>query len=213
MKKYLISLGLLASLGANVQAQDIYGGIGLPGLYTLGYAHPVSQSWGVRGEYAGGLSASANGTDNGVRYDATFKSSRAGLFADWFPFSGGFRLVGGVTANDTKLTVNGVGGPNTTIGNVTTDTTGKKFNVNLKYPSTTAYLGLGYGHHVSTKGLGFYADVGVTLGSFTAEIDTDLVGYNGITQADVDAQKKKMNDSLGGLGYLPSVSVGMVYRF
>lgn len=213
MKKYLISLGLLAGLGANVQAQDIYGGIGLPGLYTLGYAHPVSQSWGVRGEYAGGLSASANGTDNGVRYDATFKSSRAGLFADWFPFNGGFRLVGGVTANDTKLTVNGVGGPNTTIGNVTTDTTGKKFNVNLKYPSTTAYLGLGYGHHVSTKGLGFYADVGVTLGSFTAEIDTDLVGYNGITQADVDAQKKKMNDSLGGLSYLPSVSVGMVYRF
>lgn len=213
MKKYLISLGLLASLGANVQAQDIYGGIGLPGLYTLGYAHPVSQSWGVRGEYAGGLSASASGTDNGVRYNANFKSSRAGLFADWFPFSGGFRLVGGVTANDTKLTVNGVGGPNTTIGNVTTDTTGKKFNVNLKYPSTTAYLGLGYGHHVSTKGLGFYADVGVTLGSFTAEIDTDLVGYNGITQADVDAQKKKMNDSLGGLGYLPSVSVGMVYRF
>ncbi|MBI2745312.1 MAG: hypothetical protein HYX45_06975 [Burkholderiales bacterium] len=213
MKKYLISLGLLAGLGANVQAQDIYGGIGLPGLYTLGYAHPVSQSWGVRGEYAGGLSASANGTDNGVRYDATFKSSRAGLFADWFPFNGGFRLVGGVTANDTKLTVNGVGGPNTTIGNVTTDTTGKKFNVNLKYPSTTAYLGLGYGHHVSTKGLGFYADVGVTLGSFTAEIDTDLVGYNGITQADVEAQKKKMHDSLGGLSYLPSVSVGMVYRF
>lgn len=213
MKKYLIGLGLLASLGANVHAQDIYGGIGLPGLYTLGYAHPISKSWGVRGEYAGGLSASASGTDNGVRYDATFKSSRGGLFADWFPFSGGFRLVGGVTANDTQLTVNGVGGPNTTIGNVTTDTTGKKFNVNLKYPSTTAYLGLGYGHHVSTKGLGFYADVGVTLGSFTAEIDTDLVGYNGITQADVDAQKKKMNDSLGGLGYLPSVSVGMVYRF
>lgn len=213
MKKRLVSSILLASLGSHIQAQDIYGGIGLPGLYTLGYAQPLGTKWGVRGEYAGGLSASASGTDNGVRYDANFKSNRAGLFADWFPFSGGFRLVGGVTANDTKLNVNGVGGPNTTIGSVTTDTTGKKFNVSLKYPSTTAYLGLGYGHHVSTKGLGFYADVGVTLGSFTAEIDTDLVGYNGITQADVDAQKKKMNDSLGGLGYLPSVSVGMVYRF
>lgn len=213
MKKHLVGLLLLAGLASQPQAQDIYGGLGLPGLYTLGYAHPLGKSWGLRGEYAGGLSANVSGRDNGVRYDANFKSNRAGLFADWFPFNGGFRLVGGLTANDTKFSVNGVGGPNTTIGSVTTDTTGKKFNVNLKYPNTTAYLGLGYGHHVTTRGLGFYADVGVTIGSFTADIDTDLVGYNGITQADVDAQKKKMNDSLGGVGYLPSFSVGMVYRF
>lgn len=213
MKKHLIGLALLAGLGADVQAQDVYGGLGLPGLYTLGYAHPIGSRWGLRGEYAGGLSASGSGTDSGMRFDATFKSSRAGLFADWFPFSGGFRLVGGITANDTSLYVGGVGGPNTTVGSVTTDTTGKKFNLSLKYPSTTAYLGLGYGHHATSKGLGFYADVGITLGSFSADIDTDLVGYNGITQADVDEQKKKMNDSLGGLGYLPSFSVGMVYRF
>ena len=51
------------------------------------------------------------------------------------------------------------------------------------------------------------------FGSFTADVSTNLVGQNGITQADVDAQKQSMNDSLGGLKVLPSVSLGMVYRY
>lgn len=41
-----------------------------------------------------------------------------------------------------------------------------------------------------------------------------LVGTNGaITQADVDAQTKTMRDSIGGLSVLPSVSIGLTYRF
>lgn len=55
MKKCLVSLIFLTGLGSHSQAQDIYGGLGLPGLYTLGYAQPLSNRWGVRGEYAGGL--------------------------------------------------------------------------------------------------------------------------------------------------------------
>jgi len=215
MKKQMLWLAALATISAGAQAQDIYGGLGLPGLYTLGYAHPMGSSWGLRGEYAGGLSANTSGTDNGVSYNATLKSSRTALFADWFPFSGGFRLVGGITANDTKLDVNSTGTGTATINGKTISMVGNYFNVNLKYPTATPYLGLGYGHQVTAKGLGFYADVGVTFGSFTADVNTNVVGASGgtITQADVDAQKQKMNDSLGGLKYLPSFSAGMVYRY
>lgn len=214
MKKQLIGLALLAGLGASVQAQDIYGGIGLPGLYTLGYAHPMGSSWGLRGEYAGGLSWTGSGTDNGISYDASLKASRAGLFADWFPFGGGFRLVGGLTANDMKLDLNSQGSGTATVNGKTVNMSGNYFNVRLKYPTATTYLGVGYGHQAAaSKGLGFYADVGVTLGSFSSEVDTNLVGQAGITQADVDAQKQEMNDSLAGLKYLPSVSLGLVYRY
>jgi len=213
MKKQLICLAALASLGASVQAQDIYGGLGLPGLYNLGYAHPMSSGWGLRGEYASGLSWTGTGTDNGVTYDAALKFSRAGLFADWFPFSGGFRLVGGVTANDMKFDVNAQGTGTATINGKPVSMVGNHFNVNLKYPTATPYLGIGYGHQMADKGLGFYADLGVTFGSFTADVATNLVGQQGITQADVDAQKQKMNDSLAGLQYLPSVSAGLVYRY
>ena len=218
MKKHLICLAALATLGlgSSVQAQDIYGGLGMPGLYTLGYAHPMGGSWGLRGEYASGLSWTGSGTDNGVSYSASIKSSRAGLFADWFPFGGGFRFVGGITANDQKMDINALGTGTATINNKPVNMSGHYFNMNLKYPTATPYLGIGYGHQMTTKGLGFYADLGVTFGSFAADLSTDLGGsgnVGGVTQADVDAQKQQMNESLGGLKYLPSFSAGMVYRY
>jgi hypothetical protein len=217
MKKQLLVLSVLAALGTQTQAQDIYGGLGLPGLYTLGFAQPVASSWGLRGEYATGLNVSGSGSDSGVNYDANLKSSRAGLFADWFPFGGGFRFVGGVTANDMRFNINSQGTGTASINGNSVNMAGHYFNMSLKYPTASTYLGVGYGHHASSKGLGFYADVGVTFGSFTADVNTDLVGTSGsggaITQADIDAQKQKMNDSLAGLRYLPSVSLGLVYRY
>lgn len=224
MKKHLVRLAALAVLGSTAtlaQAQNVYLGVGLPNVYAIGYAHPMGDSWGLRGEYAGGTSLSSSGTSEGIQYDAKFKSSRAGVFADWFPFGGGFRVVGGVTSNDTKLDVNARGTTATIDGN-TVNLSGKYFNVAMKYPTATPYLGIGYGHQKAEKGLGFYFDLGVSFGSFTADVDTNLVGTaavdaNGnattITQQDVDAEKKKLNDSLAGLSVLPSVSLGLVYRF
>lgn len=217
MKKHSLILGLLVALGGSVQAQDVYGGLGLPGLYTLGVAQPVSNSWGVRGEYATGLSLTGSGSDSGINYDANLKSSRAGIFADWFPFGGGFRFVGGITANDLRFNLNSQGTGTASINGNSVNMAGHYFNMSLKYPTASTYLGIGYGHHAATKGLGFYADVGVTFGAFSADVTTDLVGVGGsggsITQADIDAQKQKMNDSVAGLRYLPSVSLGLIYRY
>lgn len=209
-----VAVATLASTAGLSQAQDLYGGLGLLNIYTLGYAHPMSDSWGVRGEYAGGLSRDFSGTDNGVNYNATLKSSRAGLFGDWFPFGGSFRFVGGITANDTKFDINSASSGTATINGKTVNMAGNYFNVQAKYPAATPYLGIGWGHHAGTgKGLGFYADIGVTFGSFTADVSTNLVGQGGITQADVDKQKQDMNDSLAGYKVLPSFSVGINYRF
>lgn len=223
MKKLLVNLAVLATLSSAAtltQAQSLYGGIGVPGIYTLGYAHSMGASWGLRGDYAGGLSATGTGTDNGVSYEATIKASRAGLFADWFPFNGGFRLVGGVTANDMKVDVNAVGTGTATINgkpvnmaNIDGAGTRGIFNVRAKFPTASPYLGIGYGHQAGSKGLGFYFDLGVMIGTFTADVETNLVGQAGITQADVDKQKQDMNDSLAGLTMIPSVSLGLRYNF
>ncbi len=217
MKKRIIHTAALAVLGCAAslaQAQSVYGGLGLPGLYTLGYAHSMGANWGLRGDYASGLSATGSGTDNGVTYNATVKASRTGVYADWFPFGGSFRVVGGVTANDMKVEINSIGSGTATINGKQVSMVGNYFNVRAKYPTATPYLGVGWGHHASAeKGLGFYADVGVMFGSFTAEVETNLVGQAGITQADVDKQKQDMNDSLAGYKVIPSFSVGMRYRF
>jgi len=197
-----------------VQAQEVYGGLGLPGLVAVGYAQSLSPSWGLRGEYAGGLDISKDGASDGVNVNGRFRASRAGLFADWHPFAGGFRLVGGLTANDIRADLNSVGTGTATINGIAVNMSGQTFNVSIKYPTTTPYLGLGWGHRGdASKGLGFYSDIGITFGAFTVDVNTSLVGQNGITQSDVDAQTQKMRDSLSQFNFYPSLSVGMSYRF
>jgi hypothetical protein len=214
MKKQLVMLAALAAICGVAQAQDSYIGLGLPGLYTLGYAYSMSPTLGVRGEYAGGLSVNKDGNQDGVNVIGNFKASRLGAFADWFPIGGGFRLVGGLTANDIKADLNGVGSGFSTINGKSVDMTGETFNVQVKFPTTTPYLGIGYGHQKSdVKGFGFYADLGVMIGTFTADTTTSLVNKKGVTQADVDAQTQKIRDSLSGLSALPSASLGLLYRY
>ena len=214
MKKQLVLLVALATIGSAACAQDSYFGVGLPGLYTLGYAYSTSPSLGFRGEYAGGLSVNKDGNQEGVNVTGTLKASRFGAFADWFPLGGGFRLVGGLTMNDIKADFNGVGSGTSTINGKPVVMTGETFNVQVKFPSTTPYLGIGYGHQKSdVKGFGFYADLGVMVGTFTAETTTSLVSNGKATQADVDAQTQKIRDSLGSLSVLPSASLGLLYRY
>ena len=216
----LVVLG--TGLSTRAQAQEVYAGLGFPGLYSLGYAHQFAPAFGVRAEYATGLSFNLDSNQEGVTSTGGFKASRFGAFADWFPFDGNFRLVGGITMNDIKGNISGVSTGTFTINQYKVELLNESFDVGIKFPDTTPYLGFGYGHQQSeNKGLGFFADVGVMLGSFTVYANTSLVGKRVIAgqqvqflqQSDVDAETKKINDTLGFIGVFPSISLGLLYRF
>jgi len=219
----LLLLSAMAVCGAAhsesaAPARDIYFGSGLPGLVGLGYASPMGDTWGLRAEYAGGLKLSQDGTSNGVAYAGSVNASQLGGFVDWFPFGNGFRLVGGITANDIKAGLIGNGTGTATINGKTVSMAKQTFNVDIKFPSTTPYLGIGYGHQKTEEpGLGFYADFGVMFGAFTSGVSTTLtngpIGGVTITQADVDAQTQNMRNSLANVNYLPRISIGASYRF
>ena len=87
--------------------------------------------------------------------------------------------------------------------------------MNVKFPITTPYIGIGYGREASqVKGWGFYADLGAKIGTFDIDVTTrNVVGTNGITQADVDKQAQDMRDAGGDYSVLPSFSLGATYRF
>lgn len=221
MKKLAVAAAALACLGA--QAQNIYGGVGAPGVLTLGYAMPMGKAsglsgdWGLRGEFAGGISVSRSVTEDGNTLSAKLSANRVGAFADWFPADSGFRLVGGLTFNDMKVSLNASATGDIEINGKTASLSGERFNITVKYPTTTPYLGIGWGHRASKdKGLGFYADLGVTVGAFKATVDTSLVGKSAdggattITQADVDAQIQDLRDALKKLSVVPSASVGLI---
>ena len=94
---------LLAALLAcsAVQAQDsnnsfenVYVGLGATSILSVGYAKPINNSWGMRGEFAITPKLTFNDTVSSGSASVSVKSSRVGLFADWFPFDNQLRLVG-----------------------------------------------------------------------------------------------------------------------
>ena len=212
LKKYG-SFAFFAAVAASAQAGDIYGGIGFPGI-SLGYAQSIAPNIGLRGEYTGGLNISRNGQRNGVDFNGNFKAQSVSALVDYFPMDSGFRLTGGLNFNTTKFTLNSTGVGTATINGKPVNLAGETFNLEVKQPGVTPYLGVGYGFKPDNKpGFGFYADVGVMIGKFNTTTSTSIVGKQGITQADVDAQTASVRDNVSKMSVLPKLSVGVSYRF
>lgn len=210
--KTSIALAAIACACTTTHAGEMYGGIGFPG-YTLGYTQPYSNSVTLRGEFAGGLSIDKNGLREGVTYKGNFKSNRIGAYADWHLGGSGVHFTGGLTGNDIAFDLKSNGG-NGTIGGQPVNLTGEYFNVQLKYPTITPYLGVGFGHKpVTDKGWGFFANLGVTFGKFKVSYDTSVVASGKATQAQVDTELQKVRDGANKLSVLPAASLGLSYRF
>lgn len=209
-----LAIALIAAPLRPAHAGEVYGSIGLPGV-MLGYAQPLGPQLGVRADLATLGNRSRDGTEEGIAYSGTLKTQRIGLFADWFPLGGSFRLSGGLTVNDYRLDMAATGAGGTlTIGNTTyTTTADDRFDVRIKFPSTTPYLGIGWGHHNASTGLRFSADLGAMIGK--AKVSGTVSGpqAQNVSQADIDAELAELRDGVGRVKFIPQLSVGIGYSF
>lgn len=214
MKKTLLTAVMLAAASTAAQAGDLYLGLGFP-TYTLGYAHTLNDAFALRGEYSGLGTVKRDTVEDGINYQVRLKHQVVGAYGDWHPTGGGFRVVGGITLNDTKFNLVATGANATAnINGKAVSLAGENYTVDLIYPKVTPYVGVGYGFSPrNTPGFAFYVDAGVTIGKFKATTTTTLVGKNGITQADVDAETSELRESTAKLSALPKISVGVSYRF
>ncbi len=213
IRKLLTAAVLTAGAGAAL-AGEIYAGAGLPGV-MLGYAHPLNSSFTLRGDWATLGTRTKQQAENGIVYDAEVGFNRVGLFADWF-YWGGMRITGGMTFNNLKLNLvaRGDGATQFQIGNNPPVTPGpdERLSVSVKYPKSTPYLGLGYGHQAST-GFGFLFDLGASFGKASvSETHTGTI-LNSIPQAQYDAELTELRDGVAKLKFIPQVSIGLNYRF
>lgn len=201
------------SVGQAACAAELYTGIGVPGV-MLGVAQPLGPLFGVRADYMTLGKRDERRTEEGIAYDATLKTGRTALLADWFPFGGPFRFTAGATSNQHKIDLLATGaGGSLTIGNTTYTTTAQdRFRVFVKFPTTTPYIGLGWGHH-GGSGLRFAADIGASIGR--AKVSYELSGPNAgaISQADIDAELAQLRDGVGKVRVVPQLSVGLGYSF
>ena len=212
IKRTLGMVALAAAAMAGAHAGEVYGGIGLPGL-MLGYAQPLNDRVTLRADVATLGSRSANRTENSISYNGTVKVQRAGVFADWFVLRGGLRATGGVTFNRIGLDL----GARTALGEKITIngvdyTDGGSLDVSIKFPNTTPYLGIGWGHHAG-KGLSFVWDLGASVGrsKVTAELGGALKTV--VPQANLDAELADIRDGVGKVRIFPQVSFAVSYKF
>lgn len=211
MARHSVFVPALAALMlGNAHAAEVYTGIGFPGA-TLGVGTALGDAVTLRAEAAGGINISRDGQREGLTYKGKLKSGRGALFLDWYPFGGTFRLTGGVTANDIKIDLDGSGSSGT-INGKPVNLSGETFKLQVKYASSTPFLGFGWGH-TPTAGFGGFLDIGAHFGKFDATAQTTVVGKFGVTQADVDAEVQKVRDKLDQLKVLPSLTFGLTYKF
>ena len=216
MKHTLTALAVLSLAGGfatGAQAQEVYTGIGTHGL-MLGYAQALSPDFTLRGDVASAGSRTRQETEEGINYDGKLTYNRVGLFGDWFAFGNGFRVTGGVTFNNMKLDLVARGnGQPITIGNNSypTDST-DRLDVKIEFPKTTPYLGIGYGHQLSS-GWGFVFDLGASIGK--AKVSETHSGNNLslASQADIDAELAQIRDGAGKVKAIPLLAIGFNYRF
>ena len=143
MRTALAAATVFAGLSAlcPAHAGEVYTGLGIPGI-GLGYAHPVSERFTLRGDVYSLGSRNENTVEDGINYRANYKLHRAALLADWFPFAGTFRLTGGVAFNSYRIMLDANGSSGSiTIGDRTYITTAADgLNMQIKFPSSTPYL-------------------------------------------------------------------------
>jgi hypothetical protein len=205
-------LALAAGCGA-AQAGEVYSNIGLPGV-MFGYAQPVNSFFGVRADLATIGESKGQRLEDGINYEGKLRLDRAAFLMDWFPFEGRFRFTGGVTANQYKLDLLATGaGGSLTIGNTTyTTTANDRFTVAVKFPTSTPYLGFGWGHNAGSR-LRFSVDVGAMIGR--AKVSYLLTGpvAQQVTQQDIDAELAELRDGVGKVRAVPQITFGAGWSF
>lgn len=198
---------------STARAGELYLAGGVPGV-MLGYSQPVGLHFGVRADYASIGTRKDRRTEDGISYDATLKADRTALLADWFPFAGSFRLTTGLTANQYKLDLLATGaGGSLTIGRTTYNTTAQdQFRVQVKFPSSTPYLGFGWGHG-NGSGLRFSFDIGAKIGKATVNYALSGPLASQVSQADIDAELTELRDGVGKIRAIPQLTLGLGYSF
>lgn len=223
MKHSALVFGLMAAISSgSVLAQDfgIAAQAGTTGIALQG-GMGINDSFGLR-LTLNAFSQDKSGTESNVNYDATADLRSGGLFADWYPFQGGFRVSTGLflNKNEINLTGNPSGGTYDINGTTYQASDLGSLTGKLDYGQKVApYLGLGWGHLGKKSGFSFMADVGVL---FTGEPDVALNGTCNPSlpvmtcdqlQADIAAEEAQLKGEMGDANIWPVISLGVGYTF
>ena len=166
-----------------------------------------------------GFSYDTDGTESGVDYDIDLKLFSGLITADWFPFQNGFRLSAGLLANGNEIDMKGRprAGATYDINGISYDATNVgSLHGNADFNSVAPYLGIGWGNPFSSGGnWSFNCDLGVVFqGSPDISLTADgPFASDPVFQANLEAERRDLENELDDYKYYPVISLGVTYRF
>lgn len=158
-----------------------------------------------------------------IEYSGDLALSSFALNSDWHPFSGGFRLSGGLVVNNNEI--RGTATPDAdidfTIGDSNYSSKDIQADATINFNDVAPFIGLGYDRVArNKKGLGFTAELGL-LFQGSPKIDLRVTGtdvVNGIIdqttlQDDIDKEMVLIKDDVSSYKLFPVIALGLTYQF
>ncbi len=216
----LISLILVSATLQNASADtgDFAIGVG-PG--TLGISADTSVGISPHLNARVGINALNFGlktTQNDISYDLDVKLLSFPILLDWHPFShSGFRISTGLVINQNKANVASTSQSTYTVGDTEyTSAELGKLSGKLTFNTLAPYFGLGWGNIVGKDAhWSLVCDLGVV---FQGKTDLALKASGPVAsetdfQAELEQERRELEDDLDSYRYYPVVSVGVSYKF
>jgi hypothetical protein len=208
------------------------------GLTTSGWAiTPEASTLGLGGSVTALLSPNLNarvalntisvGVDlnrTDIDYNANLNLFNVSTMLDYHPFKeSGFRLTGGIVFNNNNISGTARAGENQLIrinGNTYNSAVLGKLDADVTFSNPVApYIGIGWGNAVKPGNrVGFSVNLGLV---FPGPANIDLTANTSITNPlalqrinrDVEAEERRLKDTLSDFNVYPVLSVGVSYQF
>ena len=173
----------------------------------------LTPSFGLRGGF-NYFSYDYDATESDVSYNLDLELKSFGLFADWHPFKGAFRISGGFLINGNGL--EGKARPTTDVEIGNTDYDLDSISLDISYNTFAPYLGLGWDTTFGDDdNWGFVFDLGLIY-SGSPDAKLSISGSDSaaaLASGDVQREQQELQDDLDALKWWPVVSAGLVYQF
>ena len=195
-----------------------------PRISTLGggleFAKGLTSNFGLRGGF-NYFSYGYDATESDVEYDLELELKSFGLFADWHPFKGSFRLSGGFLINGNGL--EGKAKPKGSFeidGQTYTSSQISSIDLDLSYNTFAPYFGLGWDTTFGDEdNWGFCFDLAL---AYSGSPDASLRIISDPSMSDVEKstlethrknEESDLQNELDDFEWWPLLSAGLVYQF
>lgn len=162
------------------------------------------------------LSLTRRLTNNDITYDTKADLANGGIIADWYPFTNGFRLSGGLKINGNEATVRATpfAGTLVSVNNHVYDLANGSVDGKIAFRRLAPYAGLGFAGRV-WDGLTLGADLGAMFqGTPKASLSADgpITGTPGFA-ADLAQEQRSLQNKVNSFTVYPVLQLTAGWQF